>query len=97
MSKLSIIVPTGQIQLQKTFPKRKITSKARRTAIIVGTIRRNSTFPVTRDCIPPSGQASHSPSPTLHQPFNHTLQGDCARGKKRNGWRFCRKILFTGA
>jgi hypothetical protein len=49
LSKLSITVPTGQIQPQKKFPKRRITSKTSRTAKIVGIRRRISTFPVTKD------------------------------------------------
>ena len=64
LSKASIIVPSGQTQLQKTFPNTKIGIRKRRSAINVKVINAGIS-PVSRDCTPPTGQTSQAPGPRL--------------------------------
>ena len=81
LSKLSVIVPIGQAQLQKATPNTRSSTTTRKRANNVGTKRTSATLPVRRACIAPIGSTSHDPRTGLLQPLSQMLQGDSTRGR----------------
>jgi hypothetical protein len=83
LSKASITVPKGQIQLQNAVPKRNIRRRKSEVPTKRKKTRRAMSIPETGDiphvsrvCKPPRGQASHVPGSVLIQETNFKLHGE---------------------
>jgi hypothetical protein len=83
LSKASITVPNGQIQLQNAAPKRNIRSiksevptKRKKTRRQMSILEMGGLPIVSRVCKPPKGQTSHVPGSVLFQETNFKLHGE---------------------